>query len=95
MPKVIIKFFATIKDELGVKELELDCDGTLKDLLEKAEAMIGEKFNELIYDKQRRSFRSDLIVLVNGRGLEYLEGMETKLNEGDVVAVFPQIAGGL
>ncbi|MEB3806964.1 MAG: MoaD family protein [Desulfurococcales archaeon] len=33
-------------------------------------------------------------VLVNGRDIEFLDGLETVLKDGDVVDVFPPVAGG-
>ena len=35
-----------------------------------------------------------LHVLVNGRNIVFLDGADTKLNDGDTVAVFPPIGGG-
>ena len=34
------------------------------------------------------------IVLVNGKNIGYLSGKKTKLSEGDVVSLFPPVAGG-
>jgi molybdopterin synthase sulfur carrier subunit len=33
-------------------------------------------------------------VLVNGRGLHVLQGLDTPLSDGDIIALFPPIAGG-
>ncbi len=33
-------------------------------------------------------------VLVNGRHIQYLQGLETPLKPGDVVSMFPPIGGG-
>ncbi|MCE4601120.1 MAG: MoaD family protein [Desulfurococcales archaeon] len=33
-------------------------------------------------------------VLVNGRDIEFLDGLDTVLRDGDVVDVFPPVAGG-
>lgn len=35
-----------------------------------------------------------LLVLVNGRAIQYLAGLDTRLHEGDRVALFPPVAGG-
>lgn len=34
------------------------------------------------------------IVLVNGHNIQLLEGLETKVKDGDVIDIFPQAAGG-
>ena len=35
-----------------------------------------------------------MIILVNGRNILHLNGVQTPLNPDDVVAVFPMVAGG-
>ena len=37
---------------------------------------------------------SDVIILVNGRHIEHLDGVATKLTEDDYVAITPLVAGG-
>ncbi|WP_232216753.1 MoaD/ThiS family protein [Desulfurococcus amylolyticus] len=39
-----------------------------------------------------KGYRSDRIILVNGRHIQFIE--ELKLRDGDVIAIFPPIAGG-
>jgi molybdopterin converting factor small subunit len=34
------------------------------------------------------------LILLNGRNIEFLEGLDTPLAEGDVVAIFPASEGG-
>jgi len=36
----------------------------------------------------------DVNVLKNGRNIHFLNGLETPLSEGDVIALFPPAAGG-
>ena len=36
----------------------------------------------------------DVIIMVNGRHIEHLDGMATTLTEDDYVAVTPLVAGG-
>jgi molybdopterin synthase sulfur carrier subunit len=38
--------------------------------------------------------RSDLNILRNGRNICFLNGIDTELDEGDVVSVFPRMFGG-
>lgn len=38
--------------------------------------------------------RREIAVLVNGRNIRFLDRLETKLCEGDEVAIFPPVYGG-
>jgi molybdopterin converting factor small subunit len=35
-----------------------------------------------------------MIILVNGRNIQHLKGVDTLLGPDDIVAVFPMVAGG-
>jgi len=35
-----------------------------------------------------------ITILINGRNILYLDGLETELNSDDKVTIFPQVAGG-
>jgi molybdopterin synthase sulfur carrier subunit len=36
----------------------------------------------------------EIIILVNGRNVRYLQGLETPLAADDEVSIFPMVAGG-
>ncbi len=38
--------------------------------------------------------RQNISVFINGRNILFLKGLETELNAGDSVAIFPPMAGG-
>ena len=40
------------------------------------------------------SLKAAIIILLNGRNIHSLRGLESALTEGDVVAIFSPIAGG-
>ena len=46
-----------------------------------------------MYDSKRNFVREDRISTINGRNIKDIKG-EIRLKEGDVVAIFPPIAGG-
>ena len=93
--KVLVNFYAVFRGLAGGKsfEIELDNNATVKDLLE----AIKEQVNERVYEKIIEVQKSDvpgLIILVNGKNIEHLDGLETKINENDRVDIFPPGAGG-
>ncbi|MCX8170967.1 MAG: MoaD/ThiS family protein [Candidatus Bathyarchaeota archaeon] len=90
---VKILLFATFRKKYGVKELTVDCDGTIKGLIESASKILGEDFLNDVYEKGREKVRDDLIFAVNGRNIKDLGGY-VKLKDLDVVSIFPPLAGG-
>ena len=90
---VRISLFAMLREKYGVKELQVECDGTVRNLLENAAKVLGESFFTKIYDVNQNKVREDLIFSINGRNIKDLKG-ESKIKDGDKVSIFPAIAGG-
>ena len=93
MVKIEILLFATLRDKYGVRKIEIECDGTIRNLIENAARRLGESFLASVYDLDRDKVRGDLIFAINGRNLKDLKG-EIELKEGDLIAIFPPVAGG-
>ncbi|QOJ78434.1 MoaD family protein [Infirmifilum lucidum] len=90
MARVKILLFATLRDKYGVKEIEAETSGSLREAVESAAKKLGEDFvNEVFEDN---SYRNDRIILVNGRHIQFVG--EASLKDGDVIAIFPPLAGG-
>jgi len=87
-----VMFFAYIRDYTGTKETYYQHCQTLKELLEKLSDQYGEKFRAKIF--QGENLGPEIIILVNGRHVEHLAGLATKLNEYDEISIFPVVAGG-
>ena len=93
MVKIEILLFATLRDKYGVRLIEIECDGTIRNLIENAARRLGDSFLASVYDSDRDKVRDDLIFAINGRNLKDLKG-EIELKEGDKIAIFPPVAGG-
>lgn len=89
---MIVKFFAFIRDYTGSKEINIDSCPTLRELMDKLCRKYGKKFSGKIFVGDRLS--DDIIILVNGRHILHLQGLETKLVENDEISIFPKVAGG-
>jgi molybdopterin synthase sulfur carrier subunit len=92
--KVKVKFFALLREAAGTKELEeeLEENATVRSLLERLGGKLPKRFRELVFEGQDVS--KNVIILVNRRGIRELEGLETKLKDGDEVALLPPVSGG-
>ncbi|MEM2188757.1 MAG: MoaD/ThiS family protein [Nitrososphaerota archaeon] len=91
--KIIVKTFATLREIFGgtgMLYLELPEGSTIEDLLKKLEEQYGSRLDisRLVGENP------NVKVLVNGREIMYLDGLRTRLRDGDSVAFIPPVAGG-
>ncbi|HII61924.1 MoaD family protein [Pyrococcus horikoshii] len=84
MAKVKVKVFATLIEIIGRRIFDEEAED-VEDLLQK----IYSK-----YPKVKEELEKGYIILVNGHNIEHLEGVKTKLKDGDVVSIFPPAGGG-
>ncbi len=89
---VKVRLFATLRKKYGVKELTVKCDGTLRGAIENASKIIGEGFLREIYDENQGKVKENMIIMINGRNIKDLK--EIKIKDGDIIAIFPPLAGG-
>jgi sulfur-carrier protein len=90
-----IKFIGAIRQISGKSQLNINFqDGnTLKDLVNKLNKdMPG--LQKIFGEQQPGNSSSNSLVLVNGREISVLNGLETKLNDGDEVVFIPVVHGG-
>lgn len=93
--KVTVKFFTTLREIAGKGEEEIEFKSkiTVQELLNHLSKKYGQQFQDYIYDEKGKK-RSYLQFLINGRSITILQGLETKLKEGDKVAIIPPVGGG-
>lgn len=85
-------FFATLRQITKVNEsTEFQAD-SVKELLNKLCDFYGVRFADWVWAGDQLS--DAIIILVNGRSVEHLDGIETKLSASDEIAIFPKLAGG-
>jgi len=84
MPRV--KFFATLRDITGVREIDIKGVRNVRELLNELYRMYGDRFKKEIERKN--------MILVNGRNILDLQGYDTEINEKDEIAIFPPAGGG-
>ena len=93
--KIEIKFFTSLREITGQKvdEIYLQNTVTVNELVTVLSEKYGKNFREYIYNKKGK-VQGFLSFLVNGKNINIMQGLDTKLQEGDVVAILPPIGGG-
>jgi len=89
-----VKFFANFREAVGQERVEVAAVGDVAALLDELVRRFGEKITGQLYESGSKKLRETVNVLVNGHGINLLSGIDTKLKDGDVVAIFPPVSGG-
>ena len=91
--KVKVKFFTSLVKLFGGAEREVELTGgaSIRDLLETL--CDSEKRRREIFDDSDRPIGS-VQIFKNHRPIQSLQGVDTGLEEGDVVSMLPPVFGG-
>lgn len=97
MAKITIKPFFTVRQALGgIRELSVDVhDATLRGLLALIRDQYGSDFWRELNEPVSGRVKPEMQILVNGRHYRHHpQGIDQPLTDGDLVALFPLVAGG-
>ena len=94
--KVNVQFFAAVRELVGLREetLELPDGGTVRNLLDFLIEKHGKGLRDYIYDPKGEELRRSLQILVGDKPTSVLNGLETALTDGCVLAIIPPVGGG-
>jgi MoaD family protein len=96
--KVSIRFFTSLREIVGKREETLEFSKTEKVtvncVLETLAKQYGKTFVDYVYDAKSEKVKGFLQFLVNGQSTASLNGQETQLEDGDVLAIIPPVGGG-
>ena len=96
--QVSVRFFTSLREITNKKEETIKfqegenvtVDLVLKNLTQR----YGKFFVEYVYDCKTGAVRDFLQFLINGKSAAALNGLETELKDGDVLAILPPVGGG-
>ena len=101
MGKVYLEILPSLAETLGIEEKSEELisapgnegDRSVKVLLNRL-AVKYRRFDQIVFDVNAQKLTGKVGIFFNGRALELVNGLETKLNDGDTLAFVPLIEGG-
>ena len=89
-----LKFIGALRQISGKTQLTVNFQEgmSLKDLVTKISQEMPQL--EKTFSDQLNDSRSNTLVLINGREISVLNGLETKLSDGDEIVFIPVVHGG-
>ncbi|MBN2122947.1 MAG: MoaD/ThiS family protein [Deltaproteobacteria bacterium] len=96
MIKVTIHTILTLQEVIGQRETELDLpEGiNLDGLLFHMVSVWGERLSERLFKAGSKELLPRIRIMVNGRDMQFVKGLDTVLQDGDTVHLFPPVSGG-
>lgn len=90
---ITVKSFATLREVMDMQiRMDLTEGATIRSLL----AELTGRYRGLdgLLFAAPDTLRDLVNILKNGRNIHFLAGLDTPLDDGDVIALFPPVAGG-
>lgn len=96
--QVLVRFFTSLREIVGKKEEKFDFSEdrnvTVDMILRRLGEKYGKPFVNYVYEKKGGETRGFLQFLVNGKSAATLKGLQTELQDGDILAILPPVGGG-
>jgi molybdopterin synthase sulfur carrier subunit len=94
--KIQVKGYLTYRELIGTRNVKISApQATLWDCLQVLAIEIGEEFYNQVLDMASGGVQPHIALLLNGQHYRHLQaGLDTQLQNGDQLAIFPPIAGG-
>lgn len=94
--KVMLHTILGPKQVIGQRltEIDLPQEATIADILRYVKERWGDRLATHLFDPDSGAVLPYVRIMVNGQAVQFLEGMETPLKEGDEVLILPPVSGG-
>jgi MoaD family protein len=93
MMKVNVRLFGDVSESVGSKHtVEIDEDTTVLSITNAIQKKAGLTRGGFI--GEFRVGGQDVAIMINGKNIALLEGVQTKLSDGDDVVIMPFVVGG-
>ena len=84
-----------VAEEAGHFETQMEVEaGTTVRALFDSMAAKSDNFAEYVFDRDSQDLTGRVVVVFNDRILELVQGLDTKIQDGDTILLVPAYAGG-
>ena len=96
MIKITLHTILGLKQVTGQRltEIDLPQGSTVEDFLTYMKERWGDRLSTRLFDPDSGAVLPYVRIMVNGQTIQFLEGMNTQLKEGDEVLILPPVSGG-
>jgi len=94
---ITVEYIGHIKnlvENRHTERVEIPRDSTIAQLLTVLSERYGEPFKKAVYEKGSMDVKPNFIVTVNGYLLNQLQGLDTRLKNGDTIILMSVVSGG-
>jgi molybdopterin synthase sulfur carrier subunit len=96
--KVKIRFFTILREITNNREETLNLPdnqkATVATVLKLLSEKYGKPFDTYVFEAETGQVKGFLQFLINGNSASTLNGLDTALSDGDVLAILPPVGGG-
>lgn len=82
---------------MGKEEVSLDLDPSktysIGDIISEITKSEGDQLSTMLIEMRKKS-RETVRIVVSGKEISSLDGLEAKVRDGDQITIFPLLAGG-
>ena len=92
---ITVKFIGSFRNASGKGKLTITSEGKIS-LKEAIKEIVKElpKFKRVLIDPELENPRPNTLILVNGKEISVLNGLDTMLEDGDEMVFVPVVHGG-
>ncbi|UCD01384.1 MAG: MoaD/ThiS family protein [Promethearchaeota archaeon] len=81
--------------QLRINKKSIDYEGkTVGDIISSFLKENRDKLDDALFDKNKKKFNAQILILLNGRNIKYLKNYKTNLEDGDEIYLSYALAGG-
>lgn len=93
---VEVKFFGIYQRLAGKKSIQLMLEKpvTIRKAVKELTETCSEEFKSALIDTQIGEPRPNALILVNGKEISVLQGLETQINQDEEITLIPMVHGG-